>query len=66
MTDLAVRAATRGDRAGWEKLFLAYGEFYRAAVTAETLKTAWGWIHDPDHAVEALVAVRGGAPRRCR
>ena len=36
MTDLAVRAATRGDRAGWEKLFLACGDFYRAA-----LKTRW-------------------------
>ena len=61
MTDLAVRPAVPGDRAGWEKLFTAYGEFYRVTVTAETLETVWGWIHDPDHVVEALVAERGGA-----
>ncbi len=61
MTDLAVRPVVPGGRAGWEKLFVAYGEFYRVAVTAETLKTVWGWIHDPAHVVEALVAERGGA-----
>ena len=61
MTDLALRPAAPGDRAGWEPLFTAYGEFYRVAVTAETLETVWGWIHDPAHVVEALVAERGGA-----
>jgi len=30
-------------------------------MTAETLKTVWGWIHDPGHVVEALVAERDGA-----
>ncbi|MYJ72283.1 MAG: GNAT family N-acetyltransferase, partial [Rhodospirillaceae bacterium] len=24
-------------------------------------ETVWGWIHDPGHVVEALVAERGGA-----
>ena len=62
MTDLLIRPAASGDRAGWAKLFLAYGDFYRVAVTAETLETVWGWIHDPAHVVEALVAERGGAP----
>ncbi len=62
MTDLLIRPAAPGDRAGWAKLFLAYGDFYRVAVTAETLETVWGCIHDPAHVVEALVAERGGAP----
>ena len=61
MTDLAVRPAVPGDRSGWDPLFVAYGEFYRVAVTAETLETVWGWIHDSDHVVEALVAERRGA-----
>ena len=61
MTDLAIRPAAPGDRAGWEKLFMAYAGFYRVPMTAETLETAWGWIHDPDHVVEALVAERNGA-----
>lgn len=61
MTDLAVRPAAPGDRAGWEPLFTAYADFYKVDMTAETLETAWGWIHDPDRVVEALVAERGGA-----
>ena len=61
MTDLVIRRAAPGDRAGWEPLFLAYADFYRVTVTAGTLETVWGWIHDPAHVVEALVAERNGA-----
>ena len=61
MTDLIIRPAAPGDRAGWEPLFLGYGDFYKVPMTAETLETVWGWIHDPGHVVEALVAERGGA-----
>ena len=61
MTDLIVRPAAPGDRAGWEPLFLAYADFYRVAMTAATLETVWDWIHDPAHVVEALVAEREGA-----
>ena len=61
MTDLIIRPVAPGDRAGWEPLFRGYGDFYKVPMTAETLETVWGWIHDPDHVVEALVAERGGA-----
>ena len=62
MTDLVIRPAAPGDRTGWEPLFLAYADFYRVDMTAETLGTVWRWIHDPAHVVEALVAERNGAP----
>ena len=56
MTDLIIRPAAPGDRAGWEPLFLGYGDFYTVPMTAGTLETVWGWIHDPGHVVEALLA----------
>lgn len=61
MTNLTIRPAVPGDRAGWELLFRGYGDFYRVPMTAETLNTVWFWIHNPDHVVEALVAEQGGA-----
>ena len=62
MTDLIVSPAAPADRAGWEPLFLAYGDFYRVTVTAKTLETVWGWIHDPVNAIESLLATRGSWP----
>ena len=61
MTDIVIRPAAPEDRAGWEPLFLGYAEFYRVAMTDETMDTVWAWIHDPDNVVEALVAERDGA-----
>ena len=61
MTNLIIRPAAQGDRGGWEPLYLGYGDFYKVAMKAESLETVWGWIHDPAHVVEALVAERDGA-----
>ena len=61
MTNLIIRPAAPGDRGGWEPLYLGYGDFYKVAMKAESLETVWGWIHDPAHVVEALVAERDGA-----
>ena len=61
MTNLIIRPAAPGDRDGWEPLYLGYGNFYKVAMTAESLETVWGWIHDPGHVLEALVAERDGA-----
>ena len=61
MTDLIIRPAVPGDRGGWEPLYLGYGKFYKVAMTAESLETVWGWVHDPGHVLEALVAERDGA-----
>jgi GNAT superfamily N-acetyltransferase len=43
-------------RADWERLYAGYAEFYRVAQTPEMRATVWGWIQDPTHEVEALVA----------
>jgi len=60
MSILTIRPAALGDRAGWEPLYRGYGDFYKVGMSDETLDTVWGWIHDPDHVVEGLVAELDG------
>ncbi len=50
-----VRLAER-HRADWERLYAGYAEFYRVTQTPEMRARVWGWIHDPAHEVEGLVA----------
>ena len=44
-------------RAEWERLYADYAAFYKVAQTGEMRETVWNWINDPDHEVEALVAI---------
>ncbi|MBY0336084.1 MAG: GNAT family N-acetyltransferase [Acetobacteraceae bacterium] len=46
-------------RADWERLYAGYAEFYRVTQTPAMRETVWGWIHDPAHEVNALVAEDG-------
>ena len=48
-----------GDRDAWESLYRGYAEFYKVPMTDRILGTVWGWIHDPAHEVDALVARQG-------
>jgi ribosomal protein S18 acetylase RimI-like enzyme len=43
-------------RADWERLYAGYATFYRVTQTPEMRATVWGWILDPRHEVQALVA----------
>ena len=43
-------------REDWERLYAGYAAFYKVAQTPEMRGRVWGWIHDPAHEVEALVA----------
>ena len=43
-------------RADWERLFAGYAAYYKVAQTPEMRARVWGWIDDPAHEVEALVA----------
>ena len=47
-------------RADWERLFAGYAAFYRVAQTPEMRERVWGWIMDPAHEVEAVVAEDAG------
>lgn len=56
---LVVTAPASGDKAAWRVLYNGYAEFYKAPMTDQTADTVWGWIHDPAHEVNALVAKTG-------
>ena len=53
----AVRPIAARDEARWRELFTAYGVFYKTAFGPEVLDGVWRWLLDPDHEVNAFVAV---------
>ena len=40
---------------------MGYAAFYRVEQTAQMRAKVWGWLHDPGHEVEGLVALAGDA-----
>jgi GNAT superfamily N-acetyltransferase len=57
---LRVVALAPEHRADWDSLYAGYAAFYRVEQTAQMRETVWGWLLDPDHEVEGLVAVDEG------
>lgn len=47
-------AEHRGD---WDNLYSGYAEFYRTPQTPEMRDRVWGWLQDPAHEVDGLIAV---------
>lgn len=43
-------------RAEWDALYSGYAAFYRVEQTGAMRDRVWGWIQDPAHEVDALVA----------
>jgi GNAT superfamily N-acetyltransferase len=44
-------------RADWEALYAGYAHFYGVEQTPAMRATVWGWLHDPGHAVDGLLAL---------
>ena len=57
---VVVRRVAPADRAGWDRLYAGYAEFYGVEQTPAMRDRVWGWIHDPAHEVEGLIADRDG------
>lgn len=53
---MLIRRPHRRDRADWERLYAAYADFYHVPQSAEMRARVWGWLHDPAHEIECLVA----------
>ncbi len=56
MTEIRVLRLAQHHRAEWECLYAGYAAFYRVEQTAEMRARVWGWLMDPGHEVNALVA----------
>jgi RimJ/RimL family protein N-acetyltransferase len=47
----------------WRRLYQGYAEFYRVPMDDAIARRLWGWLHDPEHVMEAFVARdEGGRP----
>lgn len=57
MAAVSVRAPEERDLEPWSALFRGYMAFYKVPENATTVATVWAWIHDPQHVMQALVAV---------
>ena len=57
---MIVRAVTGADRSAWDALYDAYAQFYGVAQTPDMRATVWGWLSDPAHSTNGLVADRAG------
>ncbi|WP_087508259.1 GNAT family N-acetyltransferase [Cellulomonas iranensis] len=60
-TDLTVRPLDPADEPRWRELFRAYREFYRLPESEDVVSRTWGWLRDPHHECQAVVAVADGA-----
>ena len=49
----------------WCRLYHGYAEFYKVPMNEEILNTTFGWIIDPDHEVEGLLAFLEGDNHPC-
>jgi len=56
-TAVVVRPIESADREVWASLFAAYREFYEIEDEPEVVDRVWGWVQDPAHESNALVAV---------
>lgn len=60
MSHVVCRPPAEGDKARWAELFRGYMEFYHVPPDEAAVDKVWGWLFDPDHEVEGLVAELDG------
>ncbi len=57
---VTVRPLAATDQAAWEVLFKGYADFYKVEQTQAMRDTVWGWLNDPTHGSNCLVAEQDG------
>jgi GNAT superfamily N-acetyltransferase len=56
MDDIAIAPPRPEDHADWRRLYDGYAAFYKSPMTDVIAGRVWGWLFDPTHPLEALVA----------
>lgn len=59
MTKYQTSFVTKDDKAEWRVLFDGYADFYGVPMDDATADKVWGWLLDPDHVLEGMVARDG-------
>lgn len=62
LADIEIRSVALADAAPWRELYKGYAAFYKVPMTEDILDRTWGWLLDPAHPLEGLVAVLAGKP----
>ncbi|RAG66179.1 hypothetical protein DN550_31865, partial [Burkholderia multivorans] len=58
--EVTVRPAESADEARWRELFRDYRELYHPPESEDVVARPWGWVSDPSHESESLVAEADG------
>ncbi|RFO98220.1 GNAT family N-acetyltransferase [Rhodoferax lacus] len=53
---LTIRPPEPSDRAAWDSLYQGYADFYQVVQTPEMRERVWGWLQDPAHECQCLMA----------
>jgi len=56
MATIHIEPPTPEDKAAWAALFQGYRRFYEMPDDPDVIERVWGWIHDPAHQTECLLA----------
>lgn len=57
---ISVAPPTHADEDAWRALFEGYRRFYEVPADPSVAGRVWGWIHDPAHPTECLLARDAG------
>lgn len=60
MTAYQTDFVTEYDKAQWRALFDGYADFYGVPMNDATADKVWGWLRDPNHVLDGLVARKQG------
>lgn len=61
-TRITIEPIARHQKAAWRKLYNGYAAFYEAGLPDAVAERVWGWLHDPDHPLEGVIALAGIRP----
>lgn len=56
MSKITIAPPIAADKSDWRRLYGAYATFYKVPMNDVIADRVWGWINDPAHVLEALVA----------
>jgi ribosomal protein S18 acetylase RimI-like enzyme len=57
---MIIRPVALADKPDWARLYAGYAAFYKVEQTDAMRDTVWGWLMDPAHTTEGLVAEQDG------
>lgn len=57
---MIIRPVALADKPDWARLYAGYAAFYKVDQTEAMRDTVWGWLMDPAHTTEGLVAEQDG------